>query len=65
MIYPNETPTEEGKRRWPPDGYYDKIFPCTCKPECPEGTSHTSMLQSGACRCDACTAAETDMWESD
>lgn len=45
-------PTEEGKRRWEPDGYYDGV-PCTCKPECP-------AARKGQCGCEGCRTAYAD-----
>lgn len=45
-------PTEEGKRRWEPDGYYDGD-PCTCKPECPAACK-------GQCGCEGCRTAYND-----
>lgn len=47
-------PTDEGKRRYPPDGYYianvepgECGTPCTCKPSCP-------WACKGECGCEAC-----------
>ncbi len=45
-------PTEEGKLRYAPTGYYDEI-PCTCKPECPDACK-------GECGCEACATAYSD-----
>jgi hypothetical protein len=49
-------PTEEGKKRYPPDGIYDDgagPFVCTCKPECPPACK-------GKCGCEACHAGYQD-----
>lgn len=55
------TPTDEGRRRYPPDGYFldveglfegDTKEPCTCMPQCPAGCD-------GQCGCDACRARAT------
>lgn len=64
-------PTEEGKKRWPPLGYYyggDLIIdgsyegseyhaPCTCKSSCPM-TDGLYTDCKGACGCAACWLAE-------
>ena len=46
------TPTKEGIKRRPPDGYYmadiDDRFPCTCSPECVNPCK-------GSCGCRACS----------
>ncbi len=49
-------PTEEGKRRWPPDGLYENA-PCTCKPECHEPCK-------GRCGCQACHVSYSDYLSS-
>ena len=52
-----QKPTEEGKRRWDPDGYYEGI-PCicneSCKPDC-----------KGECGCHACGQAYQDQLSVD
>jgi hypothetical protein len=50
---PATVPTEEGKRRYPPDGFYDGS-PCRCKPEC---EAHPCP---GTCGCSACASAYGD-----
>lgn len=42
--------SDEGKRRFPPDGVYDELWVCTCKPECPSDCK-------GECGCEAHAAA--------
>ena len=50
-------PTEEGKRRYPPDGYYTVNVtpgtPCTCTLTCNE-------YCTGECGCAACREAHSD-----
>jgi hypothetical protein len=50
-------PTEEGKRRYPPDGYYTVNVtpgtPCTCTLTCNE-------YCKGECGCAACREAHGD-----
>jgi hypothetical protein len=43
-------PTEIGKAKYPPDGYYryDGCFPCTCSEDCP------LLGCKGECGCMAC-----------
>jgi hypothetical protein len=49
-------PTEEGKRRWPFDGYYDQM-PCTCTEECP---CDCKGMKAGGCKSeDDCLACRT------
>ncbi len=56
-----QTPTEEGKRRYPPDGYYDAQLadepqPCVCTPACPKactGNVHQECTGEPA-GCPAC-----------
>jgi hypothetical protein len=60
-------PTEEGKKRWPPEGRYygswigeegyEYFAPCTCTPECPM-SSHRHTECKGSCGCAACWLAE-------
>jgi hypothetical protein len=45
-------PTEEGKRRYEPDGLYEGL-PCTCKDSCPYDCK-------GQCGCEACLSAYSD-----
>ena len=56
------TPTDEGKRRYPPTGIYTGGFDetnrdmwrvCTCTVQCPDPCT-------GACGCAACTMAYND-----
>lgn len=62
-------PTEEGRKRWPPEGRYygswigdeytdyEYYAPCTCEPSCPESPhGHTDC--KGTCGCAACWFAE-------
>ena len=50
-------PTEEGKLRYPPDGYYEGDckchIPCTCTSECRNPCK-------GECGCEACRAEYVD-----
>jgi hypothetical protein len=55
MNSPTDQPTEEGRRRWPPDGYLllnhgggarDRL-PCTCTAACEPDCK-------GSCGCEAC-----------
>jgi hypothetical protein len=46
-------PTDEGRKRYPPDGIYDLAYPCTCQPSCPFDCK-------GQCGCKACHAAYGD-----
>jgi hypothetical protein len=48
----NEDPTEEGLRRYPPDGRYEGV-PCTCKPTCQYNCK-------GECGCAACRMSYAD-----
>jgi len=53
-------PTEEGKKRYPPTGYYQEQsfeddYPCTCKPECKDPCK-------GECGCEACHARDADAY---
>ena len=50
-------PTEEGKKRFPPNGLYE-TFPCTCKPECPDPCKDS-------CKCPACQAEYGDYLSCD
>src|ERR1043165_8964107 len=52
----NPLPTEEGKRRFEPDGLYDGI-PCTCLPTC-------EYPCGGKCGCEACRAERADVMSS-
>lgn len=45
-------PSETGKERYYPDGYYDGT-PCTCKPDC-------SSSCKGECGCSACASCYGD-----
>jgi hypothetical protein len=47
-----EWSTQEGKRKYPPDGLYGGI-PCTCEPNCLKDCQ-------GQCGCRACRAANAD-----
>jgi hypothetical protein len=53
-------PTEEGYRRYPPDGCYiatddpEDIYSCTCSKECPRPCK-------GKCGCEACDVAYQDL----
>jgi hypothetical protein len=49
-----QPPSEEGLRRYPPDGLYDHEVPCTCQAECPPTCK-------GQCGCEACAAAYGDV----
>lgn len=49
-------PTEEGKERWPMDGYYG-LQPCTCTPECPADCK--GMKSTGCKSEDGCLACHT------
>jgi hypothetical protein len=61
MTDPQTAPTEEGVRRYEPDGYYtangDRV-PCTCKPTC-------SIACKGECGCKACQQAFQDFGYDD
>lgn len=46
------TPTEEGKKRHPPDGLYED-YACTCTESCRRPCN-------GQCGCKACGAAYSD-----
>jgi len=50
-------PTDDGKRRYPPDGLYwidrDWCEPCTC-------TRHCAKVCRGECGCSACLASFED-----
>jgi hypothetical protein len=51
-----DTPTDEGKKRYPPDGIYKGRFqnePCTCTPDCEHPCT-------GVCGCRACGEAYMD-----
>lgn len=48
-------PTEEGLRRYPPDGMYEDR-PCTCTECCPPACK-------GECGCYACASAYCDAME--
>lgn len=54
--------TEEGKRRYPPDGVYrdcgEPVAICTCGASCPDPCR-------GECGCEACKAAYFDSIEYD
>lgn len=58
-------PTEEGKKRFPPNGFYCGDFsdnpewwePCTCKRECPDPCK-------GSCGCKACGTEYSDYLSS-
>ena len=53
-------PTEEGKRRYEPDGLYTvngNATPCTCVSACPTACK-------GGCGCDACSEAYGDYLSS-
>ncbi len=51
---PEFAPTEEGRRRFPPNGIYAEAREvCTCEPGC-------SVPCKGECGCKACTAAYGD-----
>ncbi len=53
-------PTEEGKRRWDPDGFYtanDNNTPCTCELSC-------ALSCKGECGCEACSEAYGDFLSS-
>jgi hypothetical protein len=58
----DEKPTEEGKKRYPPDGVYDGHDVCTCLPECP---ADCNGLKPSRCGCAACWAAYCDATEYD
>ncbi len=47
-----QTPTEEGKKRWPPNGVYAGE-PCTCEEDCSEPCK-------GECGCQACWGSYAD-----
>lgn len=51
-----DQPTNEGRRRYEPDGYYtangDQV-PCTCQPSCPFNCK-------GQCGCEACRQSYQD-----
>jgi hypothetical protein len=61
-----QNPTEEGRRRYPPHGYWDADdqetgeggVPCTCVTGCPYGCA-------GGCGCSACGMAYCDAMEWD
>lgn len=46
-------PTEEGKKRHPPNGIYDSEYACTCIPTCANPCK-------GGCGCKACDTAYQD-----
>jgi len=46
-------PTYEGELKYPPTGYYDEEFPCTCTEEC-------RLNCKGECGCEACKASYSD-----
>lgn len=55
---PPTEPTEEGKRRYPPDGIYEDDYPCTCREDCPSACK-------GQCGCEACHAGYSDFLSMD
>lgn len=46
-------PTEEGKKRFPPTGFYEE-YPCTCDALC-------DPVCKGKCGCDACHIEYSDV----
>jgi hypothetical protein len=53
-------PSEEGRKRYPPDGVYRngyEVLPCTCQPSCPEDCGSRSWT----CFCEACIGAANDL----
>lgn len=46
-------PTDEGVRRYPPDGYYED-YPCRCRTTCPQD------CKGVGCACPACHVVYQD-----
>lgn len=53
MTEDDQKPTEEGRKRYPPDGKYDGEFVCTCNVNCPDNCK-------GQCGCQACHVSYGD-----
>lgn len=43
---PRKSPSETGKKRFRPYGYYNNEYPCTCQEDCP-------LTCKGECGCEA------------